>query len=133
MSAKHLDFGREGEAAAEALLAAKGYAIVARNYRTRGGEVDLICRHGDTVVFVEVKTRAAGARGRPEEAVTPAKQGRIVRAASLFLSERDWWGRPCRFDVVAVSRCDGRLAATHIADAFSLDVAGASRGLYQPW
>ena len=133
MTAKHLEFGREGEAAAEAYLVAKGFAVVARNYRARGGEVDLVCRDGDTVVFVEVKARGQGMRGRPEEAVTPAKRGRIVRAASQFLSERGWWDQPCRFDVVAVESRGGRLTASHVADAFSLDDAGPAGGLFQPW
>ena len=62
MPAPHLQLGREGEAAAAALLTGKGYAVIARNYRTRGGEVDIICLDGDTVVFVEVKTRGPGSK-----------------------------------------------------------------------
>jgi putative endonuclease len=132
MTAPHLRRGREGEAAAEAHLAAKGFVVMERNYHTRGGEVDLICRDGDTVVFVEVKTRAADGLGRPDEAVTPAKRGRLVKAAAAFLSERELWDRPCRFDVVAVVAHGDVLTATHLSDAFGLDdVPGAGR-LYQP-
>lgn len=133
MAAKHLEFGREGEACAEALLVAKGFVVLARNYRTRGGEVDLICRHGDTLVFVEVKARQAGSLARPDEAVTPAKRRKIVRAATAYLSEGHLWDRPCRFDVVAVVGRPGRLAATHMPDAFSLEDADLGSGLYQPW
>ncbi|KHK00602.1 YraN family protein [Desulfovibrio sp. TomC] len=133
MCAKHLDFGREGEACAEALLSAKGYVVVARNFSTRGGEVDLICRDGDTLVFVEVKARQAGSLARPDEAVTPAKRRKLVRAASAYLSEQDLWDRPCRFDVVAVVSTAGRLTATHLPDAFSLEDAGPAGQLYQPW
>lgn len=133
MAAKHLQFGREGEACAEALLTDKGYAILARNYRTRGGEVDLICRHGDVLVFVEVKARQAGGLARPDEAVTPAKRRKIVRAATAYLSEGGLWDRPCRFDVVAVVCRQGRLTATHMPDAFSVEEAGLGSGLYQPW
>lgn len=133
MTSAHLILGREGEAAAEALLVGAGYRVEARNYRTRGGEVDLICLDGDTVVFVEVKARGPGSRlDRPEEAVTPAKRGRIARAAAAFLSERDWWDRPCRFDVVAVTIHGGRRTATHLPDAFGLEDALGTGRFYQP-
>lgn len=132
MTAPHLRRGREGEAAAEAFLVAKGFVVLERNYRTRGGEVDLVCRDGDTVVFVEVKTRAAGGLTRPDEAVTPAKRGRLARAAMAYLSERGLWERPCRFDVVAVIARGEGLTAAHLPDAFGLgDVPGAGR-FYQP-
>ena len=133
MAAKHLEFGQEGEACAEALLAAKGFVILARNYRTRGGEVDLICRDGGVLVFVEVKARQAGSLARPDEAVTPAKRRKIIKAASAYLSEGGLWDQPCRFDVVAVVRLSGRLTATQMPDAFSVEDAGPGSGLYQPW
>ena len=133
MAAKHLEFGREGEACAETLLTAKGFVVLARNYRTRGGEVDLICRDGDTVVFVEVKARQAGSLARPDEAVTPAKRRKIVKAATAYLSEGGLWDQPCRFDVVAVVGRQGRLTATHMPDAFAVEDAGLGAGLYQPW
>jgi len=132
MAARHLELGREGEAVAGALLAGKGFRIVARNFRVRGGEVDLICLDGDTVVFVEVKTRGPGSLGRPDQAVTPAKQARLVRAAAAFLSGRDWWDRPCRFDVVAVVVRDGVPAADHLSDAFGVQEAFESGRFYQP-
>lgn len=132
MTAPHLRRGQAGEAAAAALLTGQGLAVVARNYATRGGEVDLICLDGDTVVFVEVKTRAAAGLARPEEAVTPAKRRRLVKAAAAFLSEREWWDRPCRFDVVAVVARGDALTATHMPDAFGLaDVPGVG-WFYQP-
>ena len=132
MTAPHLALGRAGEAAAEVLLVGKGYGVVARNYRARGGEVDLICLDGDTVVFVEVKTRGPGSLARPDQAVTAVKRGRIVRAGAAFLSERNWWERSCRFDVVAVTVRDGHHEARHLPDAFSLEDAAGAGGLYQP-
>mgnify|MGYP001484235493 CR=1 FL=1 len=131
-SAAHLALGRRGEQAAEALLAAKGYAIVAHNYATREGEIDLICLDGETVVFVEVKTRGPGSRARPDQAVTAAKRGRLVRAGAAFLSERGWWERPCRFDVVTVLVRDDRPEVRHLPHAFSLEDAAGTGGLYQP-
>ena len=130
--APHLRLGRAGEAAAEALLAGKGFTVLARNYRTRGGEVDLVCQDGETVVFVEVKTRGAGSLARPDQAVTAAKRGRLVRAAAAFLSERDLWDRPCRFDVVAVTASGKTLTATHLPDAFVLEDGMGTGNFYQP-
>jgi putative endonuclease len=132
MAARHLELGRAGEAAAEALLAGRGYRVVARNYRVQAGEVDLVCLDGETVVFVEVKARGPGSLARPDQAVTPAKRGRILRAAAAFLSERDWWERPCRFDVVAVLIRDGNCTANHLPNAFSVEDAFASGWFYQP-
>lgn len=130
--APHLRLGRAGEDAAAVLLRGKGFRVLVRNFRTRGGEVDLVCLDGGTVVFVEVKTRGPGSLARPDEAVTPVKRGRLVRAASAFLSERGWWERPCRFDVVAVLVRDGRCTATHVPDAFGVEDAFDSGGFYQP-
>lgn len=132
MTAPHLELGREGEVLAARLLTGKGYRILARNYRTAGGEVDLVCQDGDTLVFVEVKTRSAGSLGRPDQAVTRVKRGRLVRAAAAFLSEHDGWERPCRFDVVAVVDRDGSRTATHLPHAFSVEDALGGGRFYQP-
>jgi len=132
MTAPHLELGREGEVLAARLLTGKGYRILARNYRTAGGEVDLVCEDGDTLVFVEVKTRSAGSLGRPDQAVTGVKRGRLVRAAAAFLSEHDGWERPCRFDVVAVVDRDGSRTATHLPHAFSVEDALGGGRFYQP-
>ena len=132
MTAPHLTLGREGEALAARLLTGKGYRILARNYRTAGGEVDLVCEDGDTLVFVEVKTRSAGSLGRPDQAVTGVKRGRLVRAAAAFLSEHDGWERPCRFDVVAVVDRDGSRTATHLPHAFGVEDALGGGRFYQP-
>jgi len=131
-TAPHLRTGREGEDAAEALLTSLGYQTEVRNYRTRGGEIDLVCLDGETVVFVEVKTRGPGSKARPDQAVTPTKRGRIVKAAAAFLSERGWWERPCRFDVVTVVTDGKHRDIRHLPDAFSLEDAVGTDRLYQP-
>ena len=110
--------GRAGEEIAERWLRGAGLAIVARGFRARYGEIDLIARDGPMVVFVEVKTRTQGAFGRPAEAVTATKRGRIARVASLFLARSGWSDRVCRFDVVEVVPEGGRWRVTHIPDAF---------------
>jgi putative endonuclease len=111
-------FGAAGELAAEELLLAKGYRIVARNHRCRRGEVDLIAERGELLVFVEVRTRATAAFGGPEETVSWAKQRRVVMAARDFLARRRGPERGARFDVIAV--VDGRPPKlTHLENAFA--------------
>ena len=110
--------GAEGEAVASAALSRAGYRILEANLRTPFGEIDLLAQQGDTLCFVEVKTRSSDAFGHPAEAVTPAKQGRMRKAAA-FLIQRRLWDGPCRFDVVAVTReLDGSLKTEIIPDAF---------------
>jgi putative endonuclease len=98
--------GREGEERAVKLLRREGYRILARNYRCRHGEIDVVAFEQGEIVFVEVKSRQSREKGSALEAVTPAKQRKIARVAEQFLAERDLFDRPCRFDVVAVE-CEG--------------------------
>jgi putative endonuclease len=95
--------GIDGEEAVAAWYAAQGYEVVARNWRCREGELDLIVRAGRTFVFCEVKTRTTDAFGVPAEAVTSAKQARLRRLAARWL-EDDAPVRPLdiRFDVASV-------------------------------
>jgi putative endonuclease len=95
--------GREGERAAAKFLERRGYRIVASNYRTRLGEIDLIAEDRGTLVFIEVKTRATDRFGGPADAITPAKQARIARLAQQFLTARRLEDRACRFDAVLIS------------------------------
>lgn len=81
-----LPLGRRGERAAEKYLRRHGYRIVTRNFRAAGAEIDLIAMDGDTLVFVEVKTRRNRAAGAPEEAVDARKQSRMRRAAEVLPS-----------------------------------------------
>lgn len=82
-------------------LARQGYRVLARQYKTPFGEVDLICQDGDEVVFVEVKARTSGAYGYPEQSVHPGKLRKIVRSAQAFMQKRPP-DEPWRVDVVAV-------------------------------
>jgi len=96
------DRGRVGEDTAARYLQSRGYAILARNYRCPLGEVDIVARQGNTLVFVEVKSREAGSLLPPGVSVTPAKRRQLVNLARYFLATRvrgDW---PVRFDVVEV-------------------------------
>ncbi|NQW16187.1 MAG: YraN family protein [Chloroflexi bacterium] len=94
--------GQIGERSAERELRRMGYQIITRNYRTRRGEVDLIARDGETLVFVEVKTRLGGAYGTPEEAITPKKQAHLISAAQTYMQETDSENAEWRIDVVVI-------------------------------
>lgn len=131
--APHLARGQAGEDAAAAHLRRAGYAILARNWRVRSLELDLVCRDGQTVVFVEVKTRGPGSLATPAEGLSPAKMNRLARAAAHWLSAHDAWDRPCRFDLVAVREENGRLAVEHEQDVFDLSQALPRQGGWQPW
>ncbi len=97
--------GRWGEDAAAQYLTRKGYALLETNARTPYGEIDLVARLGDTLIFVEVKTRSSRAYGVPETSITPQKQEHLIASAEAWLEERpalhelDW-----RIDVIAIER-----------------------------
>lgn len=113
------DLGRTGEGIARRHLERKGYRIVAEGYRLHRGEIDLVAADGETLVFVEVKTRRGPDLGLPEEAVTPAKQRQIRRVAREYLMEKGLGDVVCRFDVLAVERApDGSYEIRHYEDAF---------------
>ncbi len=95
--------GRQGETAARAYLERRGIRIVVENFVCAAGEIDLIGRERDTLVFFEVKTRTSDAFGPPHLAVHHQKQRQIVRVAQWFLAERRSSDIACRFDVLAVT------------------------------
>ncbi|MGE5359874.1 MAG: YraN family protein [Bacteroidales bacterium] len=111
--------GKLGEDLACCELERRGYAIVARGYRTRVGELDIVARDGDTLVFVEVKTRRSADYGLPREAVSRRKQRKVWLMALDFVMRAGWHNRACRFDVVEVQMLDsGDALLEVIPDAF---------------
>lgn len=98
----HIALGRTGEDLAAAWYEARGYAVVARNWRSAGGEIDLVARRGRLVVIVEVKARSSDRFGIPAEAVVRTKQLRLRRLAAAWLRENKVRGVGIRFDVVSV-------------------------------
>jgi putative endonuclease len=96
------ELGRQGEQEAYRFLRRQGYQVVARNFRSRRGEVDLIGWDRDILCFVEVKTRIDTGHGRPEEAVTQFKQGQILNASLDYLHQANLHGVNTRYDIVAV-------------------------------
>lgn len=107
MSRTRVERGRTGEDLASAELERRGYSILERRYRRRGGEVDIIARDGSTVAFVEVKTRVGRQFGAGAEAVTRLKRRRMTAIALDYLARHFWTECPCRFDVVSIDLREG--------------------------
>ena len=118
MDNKHI-VGQRGQEAAEKFLQNKGYEILARNYRLKTGEIDLILKHGTYIIFVEVKFRKSMTYGLPREAVGYTKQKRIINTALHYLTRNKLTENDIRFDVVEVLEQHGKLYVSHIEDAFT--------------
>jgi putative endonuclease len=95
--------GASAEAAAARLLTASGYQIVERNFRCRFGELDLVARDGDVLVFVEVRSRRDDAHGAAIAMIGPAKQRQVARVARFYLAAMQPAFEACRFDIVAIT------------------------------
>ena len=106
--------GADYEKAAADYLAGKGYDIFERNYRSRWGEIDIIAKDGDRIVFAEVKYRSNGDLSSALEAVDSSKQRQIRNMAKMYLAKNRLYDVPCRFDVIALA--GGRIL--HIENAF---------------
>ena len=115
--------GQKGEKRAAAFLRLRGYRILERNYRVSQGEIDLVAKKGDTLVFVEVKTRKDDSHGAPIEAVSPLKVRRVSAAAAVYLAQNQMNFTACRFDIVAVGPEKNWLGwpkVQHFENAFSV-------------
>lgn len=99
MKSENRNIGRLGEQLAQQLLADKGYQIIERNFGTKFGEIDLIAKDGDVLVFVEAKTKKGLDFGSPEEMFTKGKMQRVKRMAAVYLQGQE---AKCRIDMVAV-------------------------------
>ena len=109
--------GRLGEEMALSYFLERGYSLVTKNFRTKGGEVDLILEKDALLLFVEVKARFRSYLGAGLEAVTIKKQHRILKAAGEYLLLTNQFNRPLRFDVAEVTS----KGITHVENAFSGD------------
>ena len=119
-------FGMEGQHHAEAFLKAKGYKILHRNYRVRTGEIDLVAKHQEYIVFVEVKCRRGGGHGLPRESVGKQKQKQIIKTALYYMVHMGLPdGQDYRFDVVEVmlfrkDQDQDQAMINHIENAFGV-------------
>lgn len=110
-------YGKKSEIIACDFLKRNGYKILETNYKNKVGEIDIIAKDKDYIVFVEVKARMSGMFGDPAEAVTETKQYKIRSVASVYLMQKGKTEANCRFDVVAVLG-DEDADIRHIKDAF---------------
>lgn len=106
--------GSAGEGYAESLLIEKGYKIIERNFRSKTGEIDIIAMEADVLVFVEVKARWSRKYGKPEEAVTPYKIGKIKRVADFYNLLNPQAPKKQRIDVVALEIDSGEVVSSKI-------------------
>jgi putative endonuclease len=110
--------GQAGEDRACRYLAEHGYAVRARNFRCRSGEIDVVAEQDGVVVFVEVKERSSDGHGRGFESVTRGKRRRVIQAARLYASRFGLSEARLRFDVISIDWRDGRAHVRHDQDAF---------------
>ena len=120
MTQARLSLGQRGEELAALALEQRGYTILARNYRTPVGELDIVARDRQHLLFVEVKTRRTAAFGVPAEAVGAQKQRQIMRVAQWYLANARYPDLQPRFDVIAVLVGHDAPVITHIPNAFGL-------------
>ena len=118
MTHARIALGRIGEDLACRELERRGYEIVARRYRRRGGELDIIARDGGTMVFVEVKAREGRRFGEAAEAVTWIKRCRLTQVALEYVARQRLTGCACRFDVVSVQVGGGEPIVEVFQNAF---------------
>lgn len=113
-------FGKKGESIAARYLKKNGYSILEQNYRTKLGEIDIIAKDKDALVFVEVKSRTSGRFGSPKLGMTTKKQRQISMVALYYLKITKQSNVKARFDVVVISPDDGSLRTKIIKNAFEL-------------
>lgn len=102
MANPRLRLGNWGERVARNFLADKGYRVLETGFRSAWGEVDIVARDGDELVFVEVRTRRGAALGTPQESVTRAKAGRLIATAQSYMEEKGVTGADWRIDLVSI-------------------------------
>lgn len=119
--APHLQRGEEAERLAADHLVAGGLSLLERNYRCRYGEIDLIMTEGDGLVFVEVRFRHHVQFGGPQASVDHRKQQKLLHSAEHYLQQHHAHGRPCRFDVVAISGEGDGIKIEWLKNAFGIE------------
>ena len=115
--------GNYGELLARRILEDRGYIILHRKYQTRYGEIDLVARDGNQLVFIEVKTRISKAFGAGLEAITKRKRAHLLRTAYCYLQQHHYQDCPCRFDIITLDLdYRGKLVDYQlITDAFGVE------------
>jgi putative endonuclease len=126
--------GNRGEEQARTYLEQKGYLILERNYHSQQGEIDIIARDKEMLVFVEVKSYSFRSLSSPLFSVRKSKRESIIHAARTYIMKNSIKGTNCRFDVLAFYRArDGRVVADHIKDAFYVSLIEKLRPARAGW
>ena len=120
MSQERITLGKLGENIAKQRLTSIGYKILKTNYRCSLGEIDIIAREGDTLAFVEIKTRRNNPLGQVKEAVDRRKQRQISKVALSYIKANNLMGKRARFDVVAIRLVDNKEEVEVVKNAFEL-------------
>ena len=102
MSRDRQDLGQLGEKLASDFLKKQGYKILGHNYRTRGGEIDIVAKDGEAIIFIEVKTRVSREFGYPEEAIDERKQHKLAMTAECYLTEHRLYEADYRIDAIGI-------------------------------
>lgn len=110
--------GKEGEEIAENYLIQKGYQVLMRNFKVKKQEIDLIAQQGNTVVFIEVKSRSSADFGFPEDFLSPQQEERIRNAATQYLIEQNINLQHIRFDIISILKIGEKIEIEHFEDAF---------------
>ncbi|MBU4421346.1 YraN family protein [Candidatus Parcubacteria bacterium] len=114
--------GRLGEELAVSFLKKKGYKILETNFVIKGfGEIDIICKKKDKIVFVEVRTKSSLRYGTPEESITPKKQQKLINLAHLYLNIKKWHYKKFAIDGVFVEKKDGEYEIRHLENMLECD------------
>lgn len=100
--------GSKGEDLAVRFLQENGFKILERNFLIRGGEIDIIAKDGEVLVFVEVKARFSHEYGLPEESITPWKIKSLKKSALFYIQKKNFWNFPYRFDLVGIDYIDSQ-------------------------
>jgi putative endonuclease len=115
--AEHNETGQKGEQLACQHLETNGYEVLARNWRHKNTEIDIIAKHGSTLVIAEVKTRSSNFFGEPELFVNREKQRNLVKAANAYIEKNDL-DLDVRFDILSVLLAGEKMKINHIQEAF---------------
>lgn len=111
------ELGRNGENVACEFLIQSGYEILERNYRSKIGEIDIIAKEKDEIIFVEVKTRGQELYGTPGESVTKCKKTHIYHVAEYYLMEKNIENKFCRIDVIEIYKKNNKYLINHIKNS----------------
>lgn len=115
--AHNLDFGKRGEEIACEFLRKKNFVILEQNFRSGRGEIDLIAKQNETIIFIEVKTRSSEKFGYPEESVNESKKAKLKETAINYLEQRSLQNE-IRFDIISITITKDKTDIYHIEDAF---------------